>query len=70
MEIRKIICIFAPKLKMNDMNEKRKELQEKENERHQKYLDLLNSYSDEELDNMTYIDLVENGLSEDCDMGA
>jgi hypothetical protein len=55
---------------MNDMNEKRKELQEKENERHQKYLDLLNSYSDEELDNMTYIDLVENGLSEDCDMGA
>jgi beta-galactosidase beta subunit len=55
---------------MNDMNDKRKELQEKENERHQKYLDLLDSYLDEELDNMSYFDLVKNGLAEDCDMGA
>ena len=64
--------IFASKLK-NDIMEgisKRKELQNKEKERHQKYLKLLSSYSDEELDNMTYIDLIENGLAEDCDMGA
>ena len=49
---------------------KRKELQNKEKERHEKYLKLLNSYSDEELENMTYIDLVENGLTEYSDMGA
>jgi hypothetical protein len=49
---------------------KRKELQNKEKERHEKYLKLLSSYSDEELENMTYIDLIENGLAEDCDMGA
>ena len=49
---------------------KRKELQNKEKERHEKYLKLLSSYSDEELENMTYIDLIENGLTEYSDMGA
>ena len=56
---------------MNNMKDvTRKYLLEiKENERHRKYLDLLNSYTDEELENMSYFDLVKNGLAEDCDMG-
>lgn len=49
---------------------KRKELQNKEKERHEKYLKLLSSYSDEELENMSYFDLVQNGLTEYSDMGA
>ena len=48
---------------------RREDFLKKENERHQKYIDLLNSYSDEELENMTYWDLVENGLTEYSDLG-
>ena len=48
----------------------RKQLLKKENDRHQKYIDLLNSFSDEDLNNMSYWDLVEKGLTEYSDMGA
>ena len=49
--------------------DRRKELLKKENDRHQKYIDLLNSFSDDDLDNMSYWDLVDNGLTEYSDMG-
>ena len=72
MDIPIFFHIFASKLE-NDIMEgisKRKELQDKEKERHEKYLKLLSSYSDEELENMSYFDLVQNGLTEYSDMGA
>ncbi len=37
-----------------------------EDMRHEKYLKLLDSFSDDELDNMSYWDLCSNGLVE-CD---
>ena len=50
--------------------DRRTQLLMKENDRHQEYLNLLNSFSDEELNNMSYWDLVEKGLTEYSDMGA
>ena len=43
-------------------NLKRKQLIEEEQQRHEKYLELLDSMSDDELENVSYWDLVTKGI--------
>jgi hypothetical protein len=47
---------------MMENNLKRKQLIEEEQKRHEKYLEMLDSMSDDELENVSYWDLVTKGI--------
>lgn len=44
-------------------NLKRKQLIEEEQKMHEKYLELLDSMSDDELENVSYWDLIKKGIT-------
>ncbi len=44
-------------------NFKRKQLIEEEQKMHEKYLELLDSMSDDELENVSYWDLIKKGIT-------
>lgn len=51
------------KVKNMEGNFKRKQLIEEEQKMHEKYLELLDSMSDDELENVSYWDLIKKGIT-------